>query len=430
MKTLHWILPTGLLLSAAALLLHAAKTDGMHVLTGKQAFSNTASLKPGEFRKITPADLPKPGATPSGQTPGGRGAVRPPDAFPQAPAGFKVGLYVGEGLNNPRQIRTAPNGDYFLADTGAGAIKIFRGISAEGKPEQSSTFSTGLPGVFGINFYPPGPNPQWVYATNTTTLVRYPYKNGDLKASGPAQTLLSDIPAGGHPTRDIVFSKDGKSLFLAVGSGSNNDDGPGEFHRANILEYTPEGKFVGIYASGIRNPVGLAINPETGELWTSINERDTYGDNLVPDYVTHVERGGFYGWPWFYIGGHYDPKHEGKHPELKSKVIVPDVLLQAHSASLGMVFYDGKQFPKEYSGDAFAAEHGSWNHAAGSGHEVVRIPLEKGRSNGVYEDFLTGFSTNGVVRGRPVGIAVARDGSLLVTDDGAKVIWRVTYTGK
>ena len=146
--------------------------------------------------------------------------------------------------------------------------------------------------------------------------------------------------------------------------------------------------------------------------------------------MTHVERGGFYGWPWFYIGGNYDPKHEGKHPELKSKVIVPDVLVQPHSASLGMVFYDGKQFPKEYSGDAFAAEHGSWNHAAGSGHEVIRIPIEKGRASGVYQDFLTGFSTNGVVWGRPVGIAVASDGSLLVTDDGAKVIWRVSYTGK
>jgi len=427
MKTLHWILPTGLLLLTASLMLYAAKTDGMNILTGKQAFSNTASLKPGVAHKITATDLPKPGDTPSGNTPGGRGAVRPPDAMPQAPAGFKVSLYVADGLNVPRQMRTAPNGDIFIADTGAGEIKIFRGISAQGKPEQSSTFATGLPGVFGINFYPSGPNPQWVYATNTTTLVRYPYKNGDLKASGAAQPLVSDIPAGGHSTRDIVFSKDGKSLFLAVGSGSNNSDGNAEFHRANILEYTPEGKFVGIFASGIRNPVGLAIHPETGELWTSINERDTYGDNLVPDYVTHVERGGFYGWPWFYIGGNYDPAHVGKHPELKDKVIVPDVLVQPHSASLGMVFYDGKQFPKEYSGDAFAAEHGSWNHALGSGHEVIRIPLEKGKSSGVYQDFLTGFSTNGVVWGRPVGIAVAGDGSLLVSDDGAKVIWRVTY---
>jgi glucose/arabinose dehydrogenase len=428
MKTLQWILPNGLLVLSASWMLYAAKTDGLTVLTGKQAFSNTASLKPGLAHRITAKDLPKPGDTPSGRS-GGAGP-RPANAMPQAPAGFKVSMYVSDGLTNPRQIRTAPNGDYFVADTSGGAVKVFRGIMADGKPEQSSVFAT-FPAAFGINFYPPGPNPQWVYVTNTSTLVRFPYKNGDLKATGPAQTLISDIPAGGgHSTRDIVFSKDRKSLFLAVGSASNNNDDAKEFHRANILEYTPEGKFVGIYASGIRNPVGLAINPETGELWTSINERDTYGDNLVPDYVTHVERGGFYGWPWFYIGGNYDPAHEGKHPELKSKVIVPDVLVQPHSASLGMVFYDGKQFPKEYSGDAFAAEHGSWNHAAGSGHEVIRIPLEKGRSNGVYEDFLTGFSTNGVVWGRPVGVAVAGDGSLLVTDDGAKVIWRVSYTGK
>jgi len=432
MKKLQWILPVGLLAVSASLMLYAAKTDGMTILTGKQAFSNTASLKPGVARKITAKDLPKPGDTPSGNTPGGRGAVRPADAMPQAPAGFKVGIYVGEGLSNPRQMRRAPNGDVFVAETSggsAGAVKIFRGVTAEGKPQQTSVFAN-LPNAFGINFYPPGATPQWVYVSNTTTLVRFPYKNGDLKATGPAQTLISDIPAGGHSTRDIVFSKDGKSLFIAVGSGSNNDDNDKEFHRANILEYTPEGKFVGIYASGIRNPVGLAVNPDTGEVWTSINERDTYGDNLVPDYVTHVERGGFYGWPWFYIGANYDPKHEGKHPELKSKVIVPDVLVQPHSASLGMAFYDGKQFPKDYSGDAFAAEHGSWNHAAGSGHEVIRIPLEKGRASGVYEDFLTGFATNGVVWGRPVGIAVAPDGSMLVTDDGAKVIWRVSYTGK
>jgi glucose/arabinose dehydrogenase len=402
----------------------------MNVLTGKQAFSNTASLKPGVAHKITAKDLPKPGDTPSGRS-GGAGP-RPANAMPQAPAGFKVGVYVADGLNVPRQIRTAPNGDYFLADTGAGQIKIFRGITADGKPEQSSTFATGLQGVFGINFYPPGPNPQWVYATNTTTLVRYPYKNGDLKASGAAQTLVSDIPAGGHPTRDIVFSKDGKSLFLAVGSGSNNDDGAGEFHRANILEYTPEGKFVGIYASGIRNPVGLAINPETGELWTSINERDTYGDNLVPDYVTHVERGGFYGWPWFYIGGNIDPRHAGKHPELRDKVIVPDVLLQSHHASLELTFYDGKQFPAEYAGDIFAAQHGSWNRAPRTGYNVARVPLHQtGHATGEYQDFLTGFVTaDGQVWGRPVGVAVARDGALMVSDDGSNSIWRVSYVAK
>jgi glucose/arabinose dehydrogenase len=305
-------------------------------------------------------------------------------------------------------------------------------MTADGKPQTSSVFAS-LPAAFGINFYPPGPNPQWVYVTNTSTLVRFAYKNGDLKATGAPETLISDIPSGGgHSTRDIVFSKDGKSLFLAVGSASNNSDNQAEFHRANILEYTPEGKFVGIFGAGIRNPVGLAINPDTGELWTSINERDTYGDNLVPDYVTHVERGGFYGWPWFYIGGNYDPAHQGKHPELKEKVKVPDVLIQPHSASLGMTFYDGKQFPADYTGDAFVAEHGSWNHSQRAGHEVIRIPIEKGKASGVYQDFLTGFLTadGSAAWGRPVGVAVASDGSLLVTDDGARAIWRVRYTGK
>jgi glucose/arabinose dehydrogenase len=359
----------------------------------------------------------------------GKGGWRPDNAIPKAPAGFKVDIYVASGLTNPRQMRRAPNGDIFVADTGAGTVRIFRGVTTDGKPQESSVHAT-LPNAFGINFYPPGPNPQWVYVTNTTTLVRYAYRNRDLKATGDPDKLITDIPTGGHSSRDIVFSKDGKSLFLAVGSASNNNDNAAEFHRANILEYTPEGKFVGVYASGIRNPVGLAINPETGELWTSVNERDNLGDNLVPDYVTHLVRGGFYGWPWFYIGGNQDPAHAGKHPELKDKVIVPDVLIQAHSASLGMVFYDGKMFPAEYSGDAFAAEHGSWNHSQGSGREVIRIPVEKGRSTGVYQDFLTGFTTDGKPWGRPVGIAVAADGSLLVTDDGAREIWRVSYTGK
>jgi glucose/arabinose dehydrogenase len=437
MKHYRWIAFTGGIGIAAALLLYAAKTDGMNVMTGAKAFTNTASLSPGLARKIAAQDLPQP--HPPMMLPRltmyvaagfGRGGKRPENAIPKAPAGFKVDIYVASGLTNPRQMRRAPNGDIFVADTGGGTVRIFRGITADGKRQESSVYAS-LPGAFGINFFPPGPNPQWVYVTNSRMLVRYAYKNGDLKATGEPEKLVTDIPAGsGHSTRDIVFSQDGKSLFLAVGSASNNNDNAAEFHRANILEYTPEGKFVGIYASGIRNPVGLAINPETGELWTSINERDNLGDNLVPDYVTHVARGGFYGWPWFYIGGNQDPAHAGKHSELKDKVIVPDVLIQAHSASLGMAFYDGKMFPAEYSGDAFVAEHGSWNHSQGSGREVIRIPIEKGRATGVYQDFLTGFTTDGNAWGRPVGVAVAADGSLLVTDDGARMIWRVSYTGK
>jgi glucose/arabinose dehydrogenase len=439
MQGYRWMILTGCLGVGAVLMLDAAKTDGMNVITGFKAFTNTAALRPGLTRKITAQDLPQPQApgwlkgswmfVRAGASSVGKGPGRPDNAIPKAPAGFKVDIYVGSGLRNPRQIRRAPNGDMFVADTGGGSVRIFRGFTAEGKPRESSVY-VNLQGVFGINFYPPGPNPQWVYLTNTSTLLRYAYRSGDLKSTGDPEKLVTDLPGGGHSTRDIVFSKDGKTLLLAVGSASNNDDSEAEFHRADILEYTPEGKFLGIYASGIRNPVGLAINPETGELWTSVNERDNLGDNLVPDYVTHVARGGFYGWPWFYIGGNSDPAHPNKHPELRDKAIVPDVLIQAHSASLGMAFYDGEMFPAEYSGDAFAAEHGSWNHSQGSGREVIRIPLDKGRATGVYQDFLTGFTSDGSAWGRPVGVAVAADGSLLVTDDGARVIWRVTYPGR
>jgi glucose/arabinose dehydrogenase len=264
-------------------------------------------------------------------------------------------------------------------------------------------------------------------------VVRFPYKNGDLKATGAGQTLIPNLPNGGHSTRDVVFSKDGKQMFVAVGSGSNVDDPdthPNEKNRADILEYTPDGMPVRIYASGIRNPVGLGINPETGELWCSVNERDALGDNLVPDYITHVTPGGFYGWPWFYIGGHPDPRLDGKHPELQSKVIVPDVPVNPHNASLGLTFYDGMMFPQEYRGDLFAAEHGSWNRAHPSGHEVVRVPLDKGHASGVFEDFMTFLTPGGDPWGRPVGVAVGHDGALYVTDDGSNAIWRVSYGGK
>jgi glucose/arabinose dehydrogenase len=402
------------------------------VLTGQAAFTSYKKEAPGVVRKITVADLPRPYATKSaGNSPDV--VPRPSNAWPKAPAGFKVDLYAS-GLNLPREIRTAPNGDFFIADSGINEIKIFRGVTKDSKPQQTSTFATGLNEPFGIAFYPPGNNPSWVYVGNTNSVVRFPYRNGDLKASGRAETLITGIPTGGHSTRDLAFSQDGKRMFLSVGSRSNVDDPdthPGEHHRANILEYTPQGKFVKVYGAGIRNPVGIAIQPETGELWCSVNERDELGDNLVPDYITHVQEGGFYGWPWYYMGDHQDPRLAGKRPELKSKVIVPDVLLQPHNASLEMTFYEGSQFPKDYKGDIFAAEHGSWNKAERAGYEVIRVPLKDNKATGEYEDFVTGFVTpDGQVWGRPVGVAVAPDGSLMVTDDGSKSIWRVIYTGK
>jgi glucose/arabinose dehydrogenase len=430
MHSLRWMIPAGALVLAAWMMEAANNIDSKTVLTGQDAFADSLSLKPGRARKIVPADLPKPFATESARV--SPLVPRPEGAMPVAPAGFKVELFL-TGLTNPRQIRMAPNGDLFFTETNAGQIKILRG-NKDGKPEEVSVFATGLPGAFGIAFYPLGANPQWLYVGNTQSLVRIPYKNGDLKATGPAETLVEGIPRGGHSTRDVVFSKDGKRLFLAVGSGSNvddPDDHPNEFHRANILEYTPEGKFVAVYASGIRNPVGLGVNPSTGELWCSVNERDALGDNLVPDYITHVKEGGFYGWPWYYMGANQDPRHAGKHPELKDKVIVPDVLMQPHNASLGLTFYEGTQFPPEYRGDLFAAEHGSWNRSRRAGLEVVRVPLDNGHSSGVYQDFLTGFTNaEGTAWGRPVGVAIAKDGSMYVTDDGSKSIWRVSYVGK
>ena len=253
-------------------------------------------------------------------------------------------------------------------------------MTGDGRPQQAEVFATGLNQPFGINFYPPGPNPQWIYVGNIDSVVRIPYQNGDLKARGSAE-FIATLPAGrGHSTRDVQFSPDGKKMYVSVGSGSNVDDPdttPHEKNRADVLEFNPDGSAMRVYAYGIRNCVGLALNPMTGELWCSVNERDALGDNLVPDYITHIQDGGFYGWPWWYMGGHQDPRHEGKHPELKDKVITPDVILNPHFASLEMTFYSGGQFPAEYNGDIFACEHGSWNRNVRAGYELIRVPLHQ-----------------------------------------------------
>ena len=401
------------------------------VLTGQDAFTDFSKEHPGVRRHITPADLPAPYATEAANN-GAVIAPRPDGVWPQAPAGFKVEQFA-TGLENPRLMRMAPNGDIFLAESEAGKIMVFRGIGKDGKPQQTEVFATGLKMPFGINFYPSGPHPQWVYVGNTESVVRFPYKSGDLKATGPAETLTPLPGPGGHRTRDIVFTPDGKHMLVSVGSRSNDDDvdtTPAEYHRADVLEFTPEGKFEKVYATGIRNCVGETIHPTTGQLWCSTNERDNLGNNLVPDYITHVEEGGFYGWPWFYIGGNQDPRQAGKHPELKSKVLVPDVLLNPHFASLEMQFYEASQFPAAYHGRAFAAEHGSWNRDPRGGYEVITVPMDGGKATGEYEDFLTGFVLpDGKVWGRPVGIVVAKDGSLLVSDDGSNAIWRVSWVG-
>jgi glucose/arabinose dehydrogenase len=397
-------------------------------------FTDFRYESPGTTRKITVSDLPQPFATQSSDN-GAEPVARPANAWPVAPAGFKVELYAS-GLDNPRWMRTAPNGDIFLAESEPGRIRVFRGMTGDGKAEQIQIFADGLKRPYGIAFYPPGPDPKWVYIGDENEVIRFPYHNGDLKASGASQHI-ADLPeGGGHWTRAVEFSPDGKRMFVAVGSASNVDDTdthPDEKDRADILVCDPANCELKVYAYGIRNAGGgIKVNPQNGELWCSVNERDALGDNLVPDYITHVQEGGFYGWPWWYIGAHQDPRHKGKHPELKDKVIVPDVLLQPHNASLEFLFYDGDKLPAEFKGDIFASEHGSWNKAVRVGYEVIRVPLHQtGHASGEYQDFLTGFVLpDGQVWGRPVGITEATDGSLLVSDDGSGSIWRVSYTGK
>ena len=289
---------------------------------------------------------------------------------------------------------------------------------------------------FGLAFYPPGPDPQYLYVANTDGVIRFPYRNGDTKARGPAEKLSAQLSGGGllhgggHWTRDLTFSPDGKKMYISIGSRSNVSDNSAEANRARIFEFNPDGTGQKVFAWGIRNPVGIKFRPGSNDLWMSTNERDELGDGLVPDYISRVQPGGFYGWPWFYLGNHQDPRHKGKHPELAGKIALPDVLVQSHSATLNLCFYEGQQFPPEYKGDLFAAFHGSWNKSRRTGYKIVRVPIDKstGRARGEYEDFVTGFVTpEGKVWGRPVGITVAKDGSLLFSEDGNNTIWRVSY---
>jgi glucose/arabinose dehydrogenase len=465
------------------------------LLTGQAAFTDWSQQAPGVRHKITLADLPAPKPEESvGNQP--NLIPRPADAWPIAPHGFKVTLYAGGDsaplqrkdnkehmelsggtFTQPRIVRTAPNGDIFLADTGAGTIFVLRGTTPDGKAASIEKFATGLDHPFGIAFYPTQ-FPKYIYVGNATTIQRFPYHPGDLHATGAPETIVPSIPGyaqltgGGHSTRDVVFTKDGKHMLVSVGSGSNVDDAdthPKEFHRADVLEFTPDGKFEEVYASGIRNCVGEAINPITGALWCSTNERDELGNHLVPDYVTSVPEHSFFGWPWYYMGGHLDPRLKDpcvngsggnqqistpltsaeakncKHIDLSKKVVTPDVLVQPHMASLEMTFYpehfpvnltdsDSAQnmhpFPPTFAAEAFAAEHGSWNRDPRAGYEVISIPMHDGHATGEYDDFLTGFITrDGQVWGRPVGVTVANDGSLFVVDDGSRSVWRVAYTG-
>ena len=412
---------------------------------------------PGVTHHLTVQDLPAPFSTRS--VGNGPRVVKPPaGAALSVPPGFAVRVFAS-GLSNPRLLRIAPNGDIFLAETGARRIRVLRSADGADAPTENRIFADGLDRPFGIAFYPPGNDPQWIYVANNNSVVRLPYHTGDLQATGPAQIIVPKLTdsGGGHSTRDVTFSLDGKRMFISVGSGSNvaermskknaddihaweADHGRGaawdaETNRADILVTDPEGhEPLHAFATGIRNGVGITVNPVTGDLWTSVNERDGLGDDSVPDYITRVKEGAFYGWPWFYLGNHEDPRRAGERPDLAGQVTVPDVLLQAHSASLEMTFYTTTKgvsaFPAEYVGDAFAAEHGSWNRSTRTGYKVIRVRVDHGIPTGEYDDFLTGFVVdNRSVWGRPVGVAVAHDGALLVTEDGNGTLWRVSSSG-
>ncbi|MFZ2007928.1 MAG: sorbosone dehydrogenase family protein [Stellaceae bacterium] len=418
-------------------------------LTGAAAYGDWKQDAPGVIRKITPADLPAPFAT--GSTRESASIVKPPSgAHLTTLPSFSATIFA-DHLQNPREIKVAPNGDVFVAESRADRVRVLR-AGGEGKAKENGIFASGLDSPFGVAFYPPGPDPQYVYIANTTSIVRFPYKTGDLKAAGPPETIVPSLvdSGSGHWTRDIVFSPDGRHMFVSVGSGSN-DGGDmskappegwvashplgaawgNEAGRADVLEFDPDGRNGRIFATGIRNCVSMALEPQTHDLWCATNERDGLGDNLPPDYATRVREGGFYGWPWYYIGDHEDPRHKGERPDLAGKVTVPDVLIQPHSAPLGMTFYNGAMFPPEYRGSAFVALHGSWNRHQRTGYKIVCAILEDGVPTGEYEDFVTGFVTeDGSVWGRPVGVAVAKDGALLFSEDGNGTIWRVGYSGQ
>jgi glucose/arabinose dehydrogenase len=441
--------PAPLLASFAILATTAGLADAQSgVLTGEAAFGGWQQAKPGVARHITVDDLPAPYATKSAANSPAT-VARPADALPQVPAGFRAEL-VATGFRVPRAMAFAPNGDLFIADSGANAVIALHFEKGAAKPSAREVFaSSGLDQPYGIAFYP-AKDPQWVYVANSGGLVRFPYKSGDLKASGGPETLLSGIPRNHHWTRDIAFSPDGKTLFYSVGSGSNVAEGmsktpPGgvqkwaadhplglawgpEQDRAAVLAMDPDGKNARVYATGLRNCSGLGIEPGTGEPWCVVNERDDLGNNLPFDYATHVAEGYFYGWPWFYIGGHEDPRHKGERADLAGKVTVPDVLIQAHSAPLGIAFYDSDAFGPGYKGAAFVTLHGSWNRSERTGYKVVKLDFDgSGKPTGVYEDFMTGFVLpNGDVWGRPVGVAVSPDGNLYVSEDGSDSIWKVS----
>jgi glucose/arabinose dehydrogenase len=376
----------------------------------------------------------------------------PQGKAPVAPEGFLVHRF-DEGLISPRWAYVLPNGDVLIAESSTGELKrempeefvqglkqagnvqknanritLLRDADGDGNPELRRVFLEGLNQPFGMLLLG-----NDLYVANTNALLRFPYESGQTRIETPGEKII-DLPAGGynnHWTRNVIASRDCQKLYVSVGSATNVDEEHIDIkdaRRAAILEINPDGSGLQVFADGLRNPNGMDWAPGTDGLWTVVNERDELGDELVPDYLTRVREGAFYGWPYAYFGQHADPHHKGKPPDLVEKTVAPDYALGAHTASLGLQFYTGRTFPKGYWGDAFVSQHGSWNRSEFAGYKVLAVPFEGGEPAGPPEDFLTGFIADpdkGEVYGRPVGLAVMDDGSLLVTDDATGIVWRV-----
>ena len=339
------------------------------------------------------------------------------------PSGFTVNVFA-DTLQFARFMALAPNGDVFLAEPakGAAVITVLRDANHDGVAEQRSTFASGLDSPFGLALHG-----GFLYVGNENAVVRYAYRPGQTVANGKPQ-MIAPLPDGGHSTRGLLVSRDGTKLYVSVGSASNvsREEPP----RAAILIMNLDGSGRRTFASGLRNPIGMGLEPSSGALWTVVNERDGLGDDLVPDYATEVRDGAFYGWPYAYIGKNEEPRRRGERPDLVAKTVVPSLLIQAHSAPIGMAFYNGSMFPPDYRGSAFVGLHGSWNRSRRTGYKIIRIPFKNGHPAGGYDDFVVGWMTDETSRrvwGRPACLLVLGDGSLLISDDGAGKIWRVSY---
>jgi glucose/arabinose dehydrogenase len=386
--------------------------------------AQSAALKTYSF----PADqLASPNHTPSASNPA-KVVARPDGAELTLPPGFRIETFAEGGFKRPRWVAQAPGGDVFVTDATANTLMLLRDENGNRRIDNGERyeFATGLNQPFGIAFWE-----EWLYVANTDTLVRFRYRSGQTKAAGAPEKVadLPSTPGRGHWTRNVIVSPDGTSLYVATGSGSNvdPDDDP---QRATIARYNPDGSGREIVATGVRNPIGLGFHPDTRRLWMAVQERDGLGDELVPDFLTELKEGAFYGWPYAYLGPNEEPRRAGERSDLVSKTTVPDLLFQSHSAVMGIAFYDGRMFPQRYRSGAFAAFRGSSNRSQRTGYKVVFVPFENGRPAGGYEDFIVGWmlgEDRAEVWGRPVGVLVLQDGSLLVTDDGAQKIWRVTY---